>query len=433
MRKLIIVALLLLGFQSVQSQVLSGGRFAFSLPNFTGEPGAMTASDFAKTFAGGFHDPQTYRNWIVDGRDIRLLNPSGTYLKHINFRTIVKGAIDLSHPDYDYVVKNHPEWILKDRNGNWVTLFAETDIALDFGNDAFLDWALNTWMPNQYLDSTDSDPNRVTWYLHDNGNFERMFFDYDPNDPVGARYNTVEGVQAAWENLLKRWNARWPNKRLVISTGPNTYQPVDTQMAWLTRVLSKSAGYFGETMTSDMVYWSDQPNSGKRIALVTIMQLASWLADNNKIFYPNLGMDGDNAKEPTQAQVDYAWAFFNLMRKGDRQFFSRVTRDANNLWQPRTYPEMNLALGQPLEERQEISTSVYRRKFENAIAYVNLSDNAVSINLPSGNYKNSLAQAVGSPLKVASFSGLTVYASESQRQSSSLPPAPDDLVILLPP
>jgi hypothetical protein len=389
--------------------VLDGGRFAFSYPNFTGAPGGMTVMDYLKTCAGGFHTPDTYLEWIASGTDIRLLNPSGVYLKHINLRTIETSTVDLSHPDSDYVVKNHPEWILKDRNGNWVTIFGGTNYALDFGNDAYLDWALNTWMPNQYLDSTDSDPSRITWYAHDNGNFDRMYFDYDPNDPVGARYNTVEGVQAAWEHLLDRWNARWPNKRLVISTGSNTYQPIATQMAWLTRVLSKSAGYFCEALTSDFVYWSDQPNSGKRTALITTMQLASWLADNNKVFYPNLGMDGDNAKEPTQAQVDYAWAFFNLMRKGDWQFFSRVTRDANGFWQPRIHPEMDLPLGDPLEERQEISPNVYRRSFEHAIAYVNLSDNAVSISLPSGTHMNSLRQAVISPLKLDSFSGLTVY------------------------
>ena len=371
----------------------------------------MTAMDFAKTFSGGFTAPDVYRNWIASGRDIRLLTPSGVYLKHINLRTIASGPIDLSHPDYDYVVKNHPEWILKDRNGNWVTLFGGNNFALDFANDAYLDWALNTWMPNQYLDSTDRDPSRLTWYLHDNGNVDRMYFDYNPNDPVGARYNTAEGVQAAWEHLLDRWNARWPNKRLVISTGTNTYQPVANQIAALTRVLSKSAGFYSESLTSDFVYWSTQPNSGKRTALITTMQLASWLADNNKVFYPNLGTDGDNALEPNQAQVNYAWAFFNLMRKGDWQFFCRVTRDANGLWQPRTYPEMNLPLGQPLEGRQEVSPNVYRRSFEHAIAYVNLSDSVVSISLPPGTHTNSLGQAVISPLTLASFSGLTVYHS----------------------
>ena len=29
------------------------------------------------------------------------------------------------------------------------------------------------------------------------------------------RYNTDEGVRTAWENLLRRFKARYPNKRIV--------------------------------------------------------------------------------------------------------------------------------------------------------------------------------------------------------------------------
>ena len=118
---------------------------------------------------------------------------------------------------------------------------------------------------------------------------------------------------------------------------------------------------------------------------------------------------GDD-QQPTQAEVDYAFAFFNLMRSGDKQFFSEVMKDSSGQWQPGVYPEMNLSLGRPLERRQQIETDVYRRSFAQGIAYVNLSDIAVSIGLPAGIWKNSLGQTVASPLKLASFSGLTVYA-----------------------
>jgi hypothetical protein len=83
------------------------------------------------------------------------------------------------------------------------------------------------------------------------------------------------------------------------------------------------------------------------------------------------------------------------------------------MWQPRVYPEMNLTLGLPTEDRQQISPNVYRRTFEKAIAYVNLSDNEASIKLPSGTFKNSLGQTVSSPLTLSAFSGLTVYGSSS--------------------
>ena len=370
----------------------------------------MTAQEYVQLFNGGFHTSATYKYWISVGTDIRMLNPAGVYLKHINFRTIEGGpaAAAGSHPDYNFIKQNHPEWIIKDRNGNPISLFGWGEI-LDFGNDAFLDWALNVWMPNQYLDETDRDPNRVTWFVHDNGEFGRMYLDCAAGDAVCNRYNTDEGMRTAWENLLRRFKARYPNKRMVISTGPVTYKPVADQMAVFQRILSLADGYFNETLTNDGAYYNDQPNAGKRRVLVTTMQLASWLADNGKIFFPNLGM-GDGV-EPSQAQVDYGWAFFNLMRKGDWQFFSRVTKDASGIWVPRTYPEMNLVLGQPTEVATQQSPNVWRRDFTNSIAYVNLSDASVSIPLPStgGPYRDSLGQTVNSPLTLASFSGLTVY------------------------
>jgi hypothetical protein len=112
--------------------------------------------------------------------------------------------------------------------------------------------------------------------------------------------------------------------------------------------------------------------------------------------------------------VNYGFAFFNLLRNGNNQFFSIVEKDSSGNWQPRTYPEQNLALGNATETRQQTSPNVYRRTFQNAIAYVNLSDGQVSIALPAGSWKNSLGQAVASPLTLPSFSGLTVYGSTSQ-------------------
>ena len=52
------------------------------------------------------------------------------------------------------------------------------------------------------------------------------------------------------------------------------------------------------------------------------------------------------------------------MRRGNLQFYSQVMKDSSGYWQPRVYPEMNLPLGQPLEERQQISPNVYRRSFD---------------------------------------------------------------------
>jgi len=396
----------------------AGGQFGFSHPNFTGAAGAMTAQQFVLAFDAAMHNPNVFRSWIRAGTDIRKLNPSGVYLKHLSLRTIDRSYASVGdHPSYNWIHANHPEWILRDANGNTVPLFISTEESLDFGNDAYLDWVLNTWMPNNYLDSTDSDPNKITWYLQDNGDFLGQHINCAPNDAVCNRYNSDAGVQSAFKHMFDRFKARWPNKRIMVSTGTLSYLTPSEQLPFMEDVLSHTDGYFSECLTNDHCYYNSQPNSGKRNALKATMRLANWLADHGKVFFPNLGM-GDTT-QPTRSEMNYAWAFFNLVRKGNLQFFAKVTQDSTGLWQPRTYPEMNLPLGQPLEERQQISPNVYRRSFEHAIAYVNLSDSAVSISLPPATHTNSLGQAVISPLTLASFSGLTVY--------HSLPIAPSNL------
>ena len=228
-----------------------------------------------------------FRHSSQAGTDIRKLNPSGVYLKHISLRTIVSTRVE-GHPDYDWIHQNHPEWILRDANWNTVPLFISGEECLDFGNDAYLDWVLNTWMPNNYLDSTDSDANATMWYVLDNGSFLRQYINCA--HAVCQRYTTDAGVQSAFKHLLDRFKARWPNKKILISTGTLSYMAPSQQLPWMQDVLSHADGYFSEILTNDHAYWNDQPNSSKRNALEATLQLADWLAANGKIFFPNLGV-----------------------------------------------------------------------------------------------------------------------------------------------
>jgi hypothetical protein len=117
----------------------AGGEFGFSHPNFTGAAGAMTAQQFVLLFDAAMHNPDVFRQWIQAGTDIRKLNPSGVYLKHLNLRTIDSAQLEPSkegHSNYNWIKTNHPEWILKDANGKTVPLYRSTEESLDFGNDA---------------------------------------------------------------------------------------------------------------------------------------------------------------------------------------------------------------------------------------------------------------------------------------------------------
>src|SRR5439155_24109129 len=161
------------------------GGFGFAHPNFTGATGAMTAQQFVAAFDAAMHNPDVYRNWINSGTDIRKLNPAGVYAKHLSLRTIdnVYGVVE-GHPDYNWIHANHPEWILRDANGNTIPLWRSSEESLDFGNPAYLDWVFGTYFPQTYFDSTDRDVNLQTWYVHDNGDFQAMNINCATNDTV---------------------------------------------------------------------------------------------------------------------------------------------------------------------------------------------------------------------------------------------------------
>ncbi len=60
---------------------------------------------------------------------------------------------------------------------------------------------------------------------------------------------------------LDRFKARWPNKKILISTGTLSYMTPSQQLPWMKDVLSHADGYFSESLTNDHSYWNNQPNS----------------------------------------------------------------------------------------------------------------------------------------------------------------------------
>ena len=276
---------------------LPGGLFAFGYPNFPDDlAGTGTPEGFVTRFAGAKQNPLWFDEGAVAGHDIRTLNPQGRYFKHVNLRTLdstergPNGSKISGRPDYDWIHTHHPEWVIKDATGNPVPLELPTEEVLDFANDAYLDWVLNTWMPEQLFDRTDlAAP--VIYLQHDNGDFKGHAINCAANDIFCTRYGTDEGMQAAWVHMLTRLRQRWPQVRIIISSGPNTYTDPDRQMAAFRRVLSVVDGYYSESLTDRHSYWKEAAPAEKRIALGTTMQLAAWLAANNKVFMPMEGQD----------------------------------------------------------------------------------------------------------------------------------------------
>ena len=105
-------------------------------------------------------------------------------------------------------------------------------------------------MPNNYLDSTDSDPNKITWYLQDNGDFLRQNINCAPDDAICQKYTTDAGVQSAFKHMFDRFKARWPKKRIVVSTRKLSDLSPSEQLLFIEDVLSHTDGYFSEYLTN---------------------------------------------------------------------------------------------------------------------------------------------------------------------------------------
>ena len=66
------------------------------------------------------HNPDVFRQWIQAGTDIRTLNPSGVYLKHLNLRTIDSAQLEPSvegHPDYNWIQDESSRMDFEDAKG----------------------------------------------------------------------------------------------------------------------------------------------------------------------------------------------------------------------------------------------------------------------------------------------------------------------------
>ncbi len=393
--------------------LLPGGLFGFGYPAFEdGSQGLTTPEAFITRFATAKHNPYWFDYWAAAGRDVRTLNPRGMYFKHVNLRTLddtqrgPDGSKIEGRPDYDWIHANHPEWVIKDATGNPIRPWLPTEEALDFANDNYLNWVVNTWMPQQLFDRYDlAAP--VIYLQHDNGDFQGWDIDCGPGNPACNQYTTDAGMQDAWVKMINKVKQRWPQVKMIISTGPKTYLAQGTQMDAFKKVLGAADGYYGESLTDRFTYWNTASGNEKRTALKTTLSLGQWLAANGKVFFTMEGQEQDGRL--TEEDTEYSFAFFNLFRKtGSPQFYGQLTKvDEFGNWIPEEYPEMFLSLGTPTEAATQTSPNVYRRNFTRAIAYVNLSNQQITINLPR-RMKNSRG-GQETRITLDAFDGVTMY------------------------
>ena len=204
-------------------------------------------------------------------------------------------------------------------------LYISTEESLDFGNDAYLDWVLNTWMPNNYLDSTDSDPKQAHVVSARQWRVSSTIRQLRAGRCHLQKYTTDAGVQSAFKHMFDRFKARWPNKRILVSTGTLSYLTPAQQLPFMEDVLSHADGYFSEGLTNDHAYWNSQPNSDKRNAPQGHATTGRLAGGKRQIFLPQ-SWAWAIGTQPTQAETNYGYAFFNLLRRATNSSTLRSRR-----------------------------------------------------------------------------------------------------------
>ena len=69
-------------------------------------------------------------------------NPDGLYVKYFSLSQISKTKRRKICPNYDYIVSNHPEWILRKTDGSFFPGF-QPGYLMDIGNQSYVNYAIN--------------------------------------------------------------------------------------------------------------------------------------------------------------------------------------------------------------------------------------------------------------------------------------------------
>ncbi len=183
--------------------------------------GAMAAAESWPQFGLVFQEIKDYNKasqrfqfaWHTHGKIEKLLagNKKGIYVRYYNLTMANPdpGFNKIYLPDYEYITNNHPEWLLRNKDGS---------VARWYGDKKFLHLAID-------------DPDYLDWVLAwlKQGDFSGKVFkghlglDYGMfmyPDPKWARYENPESYRAGWEFSLKKIAAAFhPDYKVILNTG----------------------------------------------------------------------------------------------------------------------------------------------------------------------------------------------------------------------
>lgn len=368
-------------------------------------------------------------DWDTHGKVEKLIqrNINGLYVRYYNLYQVCPALSNKVQVDYDYVMKNHPEWILRYKDGSPIYGAAkEAGVRLDLGNPQFVDYAIS-WLRQHGLSEKE---------FRGHLGLDCAMFMFA--DPKWANYDTHEAYRDAWEYFLRRISEAFrPQHKVILNVGSCDLPTFARMIKWVDGVLFEGLGSKEDAIRDQWSkglwcaehgkVWAVRHNAtiaalkltpapgtpsfflsvGDREIIVsslgqqvlgkidltrpnadTVGKVANCLKDFNINVTvatpypetPSLGafqpltytkVEGGLTMKLKQAPREaflFGYAAV-LMAAGPNSYF--ILGDERN--QEYYYPEMDWDLGEPKGEMREATPQVFRRDFKNYAAFLNLS------------------------------------------------------------
>lgn len=365
-------------------------------------------------------------------------NQDGIYLAYFNlFKTNESLSKNGISPDMDYIMTNHPEWLMRYKDGSLIFFGSVRGIRLDIGNPAYVDYALS-WLQKQ-LARTDVPIKNIGL---DNGMFAYA-------DKRWAQYDTNEAYRAAWEYFLRRLSQSLrPRHKIVLNVGSSDLATFSRMIRWVDGVLYEDLCYAPHRPGFDLKKASQEildrwrkgrwcmengkiwavrylttsqalqisTNQEAAISGLSVSDQEILLLDDSSKILHRINLSDPSAdnlaklahkleqcglqvsllnpypeaatvaalepqsylkigsgtvlrfKQPPKEAFIFGYAAV-LMVAGPNSYF--ILGDEKH--QEYYYPEMDQPLGRPLAPMTEVAPQIYRRNFEEALVYLNLS------------------------------------------------------------
>ena len=248
-------------------------------------------------------------------------NKRGIYLPNYNLIRICPVFSRIkAGPDYEFIIKYHPEWLLKSNDGSFIIMGKDepagfAGFRLDLGNPQYNEYAI-AWIKQQAF----SGQHIVKDIGLDNG----MFFYGIPN----SKYGGADGTQlyrAAWEYFLRRLSESLrPQHKIVLNVG-------SSDLPTFARMIRHVDGVLQEDLCHPLHKSGFNPEKAQQ-AIRDKWEKGQWCMENGKIWAVRYNSTINGLKLSTTPKTTDAYISVGereiIVSNSKQEIFGKVNLDS---------------------------------------------------------------------------------------------------------